>query len=52
MAQPLSQEKSSSPRLDRLLLLSWAHYIQDGPPAQVPFGWLHFTEDKGEDVAN
>ena len=37
--------------LDRLLLLSWAHYIQDGPPAQVPFGWLPFTEDKGEDVA-
>ena len=59
MAQPLSQEKSSSPRLDRLLLLFRAHYIDESPHylvliyyAQVRFRWLHFTENKGENVAN
>ena len=29
MAQPVSQEESAC--LDRLLLLFWAHYIEDGP---------------------
>ena len=43
------------PCLDRLLLLFWAHYIEDGPHlpcTQVHFRWLHFIENKGEDVAN
>ena len=35
--------------MDRLLLLFWAHYIKDGD-AQVCFGWLRFTDNKGEDV--
>ena len=30
--QPLSQEESTlTPALDRLLLLFWAHYIEDDP---------------------
>ena len=40
---------------DRLLLFFWIHYIKDGLLiyyAQVRFGWLPFTENKGEDVAN
>ena len=30
-AQPLSRGESTDPCLDRLLLLFWAHYIEDGP---------------------
>ena len=32
----------------------YSKYIEDGPIyyAQVHFGWLPFTENKGEDVAN
>ena len=40
----LSRGKHPDPCLDRLLLLFWAHYIEDG--SQV------VTENKGEDVAN
>ena len=47
MARPLSQgESAPNPCLDRLLLLFWAHYIEDGPHL------LPFTENKGEDIAN
>ena len=40
--------------LDKLLLLFWAHYIEDGPYllCRVHFRWLPFTENEGEDVAN
>ena len=30
-AWPLSREEYPDPCLDRLLLLFWAHYIEDGP---------------------
>ena len=57
MARPLSQgESAPNPCLDRLLLLFWAHYIEDGPhllcTGSVRFRWLPLTENKGEDVAN
>ena len=50
----LSRGEHPDPCLDRLLLLFWPitlrmiliYY------AQVRFGWLPFTESKGEDVAN
>ena len=40
--------------LDRLLLLSWANYIEDGPHLLCTgsFWGLPFTENKGEDVVN
>ena len=51
----LSRGEHLDPCLDRLLLLFWAHYIEDGPHllcAQVCFRWLPFTDNKGEEVAN
>ena len=55
----LSRGEHLDPCLDRLLLLFWAHYIDESPHylvliyyAQVRFRWLHFTENKGENVAN
>ena len=52
MARPLSQgESAPNPCLDRLLLLFWAHYIEDGPHLLCT-GSLYTTENKGEDVAN
>ena len=48
----LSTEEHPDPCLDRLLLLFWAHYIEDGPHLLCT-GWLWaVTENKGEDVAN
>ena len=46
----LSREECPDPCLDRLLLLSLAHYIEDGPHL-LCIGLL-VTENKGEDVAN
>ena len=50
----LSRGESTDPCLDRLLLLFWAHYIEDGPHLLCTgsFRWLPFTENKGEGVAN
>ena len=50
----LSRGERPDPCHDRLLFLFLAHYNEDGPHyyAQVCFGWLPFTENKGEDVAN
>ena len=50
----LSRGEHPDPCLDRLLLLSWAHYSEDGPHLLCTgsFRWLPFTENKGEDVAN
>ena len=46
--------REPDPCPDRLLLLLWVHYIEDGPHLLCTgcFRWLHFTENKGEDVAN
>ena len=55
MAHALSQGESAwTLCLDGLLLLFWAHYIEDGPHLLCTglFRWLPFTENKGEDVAN
>ena len=40
--------------LDRLLLIFWARYMEDGLHLLCTgsFRWLPFTEKKGEDVAN
>ena len=50
----LSREDHPDPCLYRLLLLFWAHYRRMVLIyyAQVHFGWLPFTVNKGEDVAN
>ena len=48
----LSKGERPDPCLDKLLLLFWAHYIEDSPHLQVCFRWLPFTENKGEDVVN
>ena len=48
----LSRGECPDPCLDRLLLLFWAHYIEDGPHLLCT-GLLQvvtFTENKGEDV--
>ena len=49
----LSRGEHPNPCLDRLLLLFWAHYIEDGPHLLYTgcFWWLPFTENKGKDVA-
>ena len=50
----LSKGEHSDPCFDRLLLLLWAHYIEDGPHLLCT-GLLQvvtFTENTGEDVAN
>ena len=58
LSHSLSERDGRDPCLDRLLLLFWAHYFEDGPHliictgAQVHFRWLPFTENKGEEVAN
>ena len=54
-ALSVKERAGTAPCLDRLLLcFFWALYIEDRPIyyAQVPFRWLLFTENKGEDVAN
>ena len=40
--------------LDWLLLLFWAHYMENGPHSLCTgcFRWLPFTDNKGEEVAN
>ena len=49
----LSRGECSDPCLDRLLLLFWAHYIEDDPHLLCSgWLWLSFTDNKGEDVAN
>ena len=52
MAWPLSQEEHPDPCLDRLLLLLWAHYIEDDPHLLCTGSLWAVTENKGEDVAN
>ena len=48
----LSRGVHLDPCLDRLLLLSWAHYFEDGPHL-LGTGLLQVvTENKGEGVAN
>ena len=47
--------RAPGPCLDRLLLLFWAHITLRMVLiyyAKVRFGWLPFTENKGEGVAN
>ena len=51
-ARPLSQEENPPPCLDRLLLLVWAHYIEDGPHLLCTGLLWVVTENKGEGVAN
>ena len=46
----LSREERLNPCLDRLLLLFWAHYIENDPHLLCSVSWV--TENKGEDVAN
>ena len=48
----LSRGESPDPCLDRLLLLFWAHYIEDGPHLLCTGSLEVVTENKGEDVAN
>ena len=50
----LSEREGPDPCLDRLLLLFWAHYIEDDPHLLCTFvsRWLPFTENKGEDLDN
>ena len=48
----LSREEHLDPCLDRLLLLFWAHYIEDGPHLMCTGSLYTVTENKGEDVAN
>ena len=40
------------PCLDRLLLLFWAHYIEDDPHLLCTDSLWAVTENKGEGVAN
>ena len=48
----LATGEHTDPCLDRLLLLFWAHYIEDDPHLLGTSSlWLPFTENKGEDVA-
>ena len=51
-APPLSQEEHLDPCLDRLLLLFWAHYIEDDPHLLCTGSLQEVTENKGEGVAN
>ena len=51
-AQPLSQEENADPRLDRLLLFFWAHYVEDDPHLLCTGSLQAVTENKGEGVAN
>ena len=44
----LSRGEHLDPCFDRLLLLFWAHYIEDGPHLLCTGS----AENKGEDVAN
>ena len=50
----LSRGECPDTCLDRLLLLFWAHYIEDDPHLLCTFvsRWLPFTDNKGEEVAN
>ena len=48
----LSREERPDPCLDRLLLLFWAHYIEDGPHLLCTGSLYVVPENKGEDVAN
>ena len=49
----LSRGEHPDPCHDRLLLLFWAHYIEDDPHLLGTSSlWLPFTENKGEGVAN
>ena len=45
-----SRGEHTDPCLDRLLLLFWAHYIENDPHLLCSVSWV--TENKGEDVAN
>ena len=47
-------KREPDPCLDRLLLLFWAHYIEDGPHLLCTgcCRWLHFTDNKGQNAAN
>ena len=47
-----SRGKHPHPHLDRLLLLFWAHYIEDDPHLLCTGLLWVVTENKGEDVAN
>ena len=48
----LSREECPDPCLDRLLLLFWAYYIEDGPHLLWTGSLWVVTGNKGEDVAN
>ena len=53
-ADTLSRGELADPCLERLLLLFWAHYMENGPHSLCTgcFRWLPFTDNKGEEVAN
>ena len=48
----LSRGERINPCLDRLLLLFWAHYIEDDPHLLNTGSLWAVTENKGEGVAN
>ena len=48
----LSRGEHLDPFLDGLLLLFWAHYIEDGPHFLCTGSLQAVTENKGEGVAN
>ena len=48
----LSRGELLDPCLDRLLLLFWAHYIEDDPHLLFTGLLWAVTENKGENVAN
>ena len=47
----LSEREGPNPFLDRLLLLFWVHYVEDGPHLLCT-GSLPFTDNKRKNVAN
>ena len=47
----LSEREEPNPCLDRILLLFWVHYIEDGPHL-VRSRQLPFTDNKRKNVAN
>ena len=46
-----SRGECTDPCLDRLLLLFWAHYIEDSPHLLCTGSFWVVAENKGEDIA-